>query len=179
MAGVRLLAILENWRELLNGHVPSGMSFFGSVFLVPLLMPLFGKRFGLNRGRTLDLCAPCVAGIVGVMRINCWISGCCGGRLLMIHGIGFRPPTQIIDGVWDCVLMIVLMRLDSKKEQEGRLYPLFLVGYGIVRFFIEFLRATEKDWLFLSHGQVFSVVAVIIGVIVLRRLPFKSKRPVR
>ena len=64
MAGVRLLAILEHLDSLLDGYIAGGMSFFGSVFLVPLLMPLFGKLFGLRRGQTMDLCAPCGAGIL-------------------------------------------------------------------------------------------------------------------
>ena len=33
------------------------------------------------------------------------------------------------------------------------------------RFVIEFLRDTPKDWLKLSHGQWFSIIAVIAGIV--------------
>lgn len=177
LAGVRLLAIAEHWDELLNGYISGGMSFFGSVLLVPLLMPLAGLFFKLRPRQTMDLCAPCVAGIVGVMRINCWISGCCGGFRFIIHGKSFVPPTQIIDGGWDFLLMGFLLWFNLKRKREGIAYPLFLVGYGFMRFFVEFLRDTEKDWLGFSHGQVFSVIALVIGtILILRSLKCTARR---
>lgn len=164
MTGVRLLAILEHWQELLQGMPAGGMSFFGSVFLVPLVMPLFGRLFRLRPRQTLDICAPCVAGIVGVMRVNCRLTGCCGGRLIEYMGRTIVVPTQIIDGAWDFLLMGVLLYWNLKQKKEGAAYPLFLVGYGVMRFFVEFFRDTEKDWLYLSHGQWFSLIAVGIGL---------------
>ena len=43
LLGTKLLYILENWRETLeNGLTLGGQSFFGAVYLIPLLMPLGG-----------------------------------------------------------------------------------------------------------------------------------------
>ncbi|MDY5943520.1 MAG: prolipoprotein diacylglyceryl transferase [Oscillospiraceae bacterium] len=170
MAGVRLLAIVERWKDLLEGYTPGGMSFFGAVFLVPLLMPLLCRPFRLRRLQTLDLCAPCVAGIVSVMRINCWFTECCGGRTFEYMGRSFTPPTQIIDGTWDFLLMGLLLYLNLNGKREGASYPIFLVGYGVMRFLVEFLRETEKDWLYLSHGQWFSLLAIAIGALSIHRM---------
>ena len=35
---------------------------------------------------------------------------------------------------------------------------------------LEFFRDTPKDWLYLSHGQWFSIVSAIAGVYFLRRI---------
>ncbi len=165
MTGVRLLAILEHFDALLQGQIAGGMSFFGSVLLVPILMPLFGRIFGLRIGQTMDLCAPCVAGIVGVMRIACYLVGCCGAACLVIHGEEVYPPVQLMECAWDLMLMCLLMIPGLPFMREGRGYPLFLVGYGFARFLLEFLRDTEKDWFGLSHGQVFSLLAIAAAII--------------
>lgn len=170
MAGVRLLAIAEHWEDLLEGDPAGGMSFFGAVFLVPLLMPLLCRPLRLRRLQTLDLCAPCVAGIVGVMRINCWFNDCCGGRMIEYMGENYTPPTQIIDGTWDFLLMGLLLYLNFNGKREGASYPVFMIGYGVMRFLVEFLRDTEKNWLCLSHGQWFSLIAIAIGVLSIHRM---------
>ena len=55
--GAKLLYVLENIRHTLeNGISFGGVSFFGSVFLIPLLMPLTGKMFRLKPGAVMDLC---------------------------------------------------------------------------------------------------------------------------
>lgn len=170
MAGVRLLAILEHWEDLLEGDPAGGMSFFGAVYLVPLLMPLLCRPLSLRWRQTLDICAPCVAGMVGVMRICCWFSGCCGGRMIEYMGESFQPPTQIIDGAWDFFLMGLLLYLNLDGKREGAAYPAFMISYGVMRFLVEFLRDTEKNWLYLSNGQWFSLIAIVIGVLSIHKL---------
>ncbi len=177
VAGVRLLAILEGWRNLLAGNLPGGMSLFGAIFLIPILMPFVGFMFRLRAGQTLDLCAPCVAGMFGVMRINCWITGCCGGRVVHYMGRDFVPPVQLIDGGWNFYLMIVLMIFNMKRQKEGIAYAMLMTGYSVMRFIIEFYRDTEKTWFHMSHGQVFSLFCIVIGLIFIIRSGYRFDRP--
>ena len=56
--GAKLLYILENLRTTLEDGISlGGVSFFGSVFLIPLLMPLLGYLFRLRPSDTMDLCS--------------------------------------------------------------------------------------------------------------------------
>lgn len=169
VAGAMLLAYLE------SGSV-GGVSFYGSVFLIPLLMPLIGMLFKLKPNQTMDICGPCVAIMIGCMRINCFISGCCGGLAMCIGDFCFRWPTQALDSIGDFAIMAWLLRIEGKKPDSGKLYPLFMIAYSAMRFFIEFLRDTPKDWLLLSHGQCFAIVAVLIGLLWLFILYICSKR---
>lgn len=142
-----------------------GVSFFGSVFLIPVLMPLLGLLFRLKPGETLDLCAPCVAIMIGCMRFNCFLSGCCGGWQMCVGSLCFAWPTQMLESIGDFAILLWLLKKETQEYYSGRLYPLFLISYSTMRFTLEFLRDTPKDWLYLSHGQWFSLVAVIAGVL--------------
>lgn len=117
----------------------------------------------------MDLCGPCVAIMIGCMRVGCFWGGCCGGWKMCIGDVRFNWPTQAMESVGDFAILFGLAQASEEEKYAGKLYPLFLVSYGIMRFFLEFLRDTAKDWLYLSHGQWFSLVAILIGLIWLRR----------
>ena len=173
LAGTKLLYILENWQETLeNGVTLGGQSFFGAVFLIPLLMPLGGRLLGLSPGRTLDLCAPSVASIVGFMRVGCFLNGCCGGWEAVVGEFHLRWPTQAMESIGDFLILGILLRMEEQDAHPGRRYAVFLVCYGILRFFVEFLRDTLKDWAGMGHGQWFALLSILIGGIVL----FREKR---
>lgn len=177
-AGAKLLFILENIRQTLeNGLSLGGVSFFGSVFLIPMLMPLVGRLFGLRGGPTMDICGPCVAIMIGCMRVGCYLQGCCGGWEACFGDICFVWPTQAIDSIADFAILAWLLQTESEGRGEGKLYPIFMVSYSAMRFFLEFLRDTPKDWLLMSHGQWFSLTAILIGAVWLK-LGQRRKNPV-
>lgn len=143
----------------------SGMSFFGAVYLVMLLMPIIGLVFRLNPSQTLDACAPCVASIIGFMRFGCLCAGCCGGVLCSLGTRSFRWPTQLMEGFGDMLILGLLLSVERCEVKRGLLYPVFLVAYGVMRFGIEFLRDTPKTMLGLSEGQLLALLGVLIGMI--------------
>ena len=165
VAGCKLLYILEHLGEPIT---VGGFSFFGAVFLVPPLMALFGLLFRLKPTESINASAPCVNAMIGTIRVGCFLNGCCGGWTL---ANGFRWPTQALESVGD---FVILFRLLNREEKGDRfLYPRFMLAYSILRFLIEFLRDTPKDWLRLSHGQWFAIAAALIAVTVWR--PWKEK----
>ena len=169
VAGAKLLFILENIKETLESGISlGGVSFFGSVFLIPILMPLVGKLFGLTGKQTMDICGPCVAIMIGCLRVGCYLQGCCGGWEACLGDMCFVWPTQAIDSIADFAILIWLLQTESEGRGEGKLYPMFMVSYSAMRFFLEFLRDTPKDWLMMSHGQWFSLVAILIGFVWLK-----------
>ena len=156
VAGTKLLYFIESGFSSWDG-----VSFFGSVFLIPLVMPLVGLPFRQKPSQSLDICAPCVAVMIACMRVSCYISGCCGGVQACIGTFCFNWPTQIIESFCDVLILYWLMKREEKIGSDGRLYPYFMIMYSFMRFFIEFLRNTPKDWLMLSHGQWFCMAAIL------------------
>lgn len=159
--GAKLLFILENRGDT------SGMSLFGAVYLVLIVMPLIGRLFSLGGNETLDACAPCGAAIIGFCRFGCYINGCCGGWYTSIGGHIFQWPTQLIESFCDFMIMGFLLMREKQPHRRGSQYGLFLVLYCTSRFLIEFLRDTHKDWFLLSRGQWFSVLGFVLGLMVL------------
>ena len=158
--GARLMACVElgSW---------TGFSFYGAVFLVPVGLLLAGRCLRLSGGPLLDLCALGVCIMLALMKVNCLVSGCCGGRILFLRGGGtpVRFPSQIVEGAVALLLMLVLLRLLRGGKYEGRIYPCFMVIYGIVRYILNFLRDTEPVVWILPSGNIWSLLSIVIGVL--------------
>lgn len=166
VVGCKILFVLENINWVVkNGFTFGGFSFYGAVLFIPLVMPLCKRPFRLDTRSVLDCAAICIVAMLGTIRIGCYCNGCCGGRVLGSGENLFVLPTQLIECALDFAILFLLLRCEKKGGFKGRLYPKFLLFYGVGRFFIEFLRATDKDWLYLSHAQWFSIVAVAIGAV--------------
>lgn len=164
--GCKILYILENIKDTIeNGISFGGFSFFGAVFLVAPLMILFGKLMKIPIKTTLNASAICVCAMIGTIRFGCFLNGCCGGWTAQIGNITFTWPTQIIESIFDFLLLIWLIRNDNKGKKN--LYLRFMLHYSEYRFIIEFFRDTPKDWLYLSHGQWFAIIAITISLIIL------------
>lgn len=165
--GCKLLFVLENIAWVLKkGFTLGGFSFYGAVLLIPLLIPLFGKLLRLDARASLDSAAICIVAMLGTIRIGCFLNGCCGGRIFSIGEYDFSFPTQLIECVCDFLILAYLLKKEKDGDAKGMLYPRFLLFYGIARFLIEFLRNTDKDWLYLSHAQWFSLAAILVGAAV-------------
>lgn len=74
------------------------------------------------------------------------------------------------------LILSYLLQLEYKDSRSGKLYPMFLLTYGVMRFFIEFLRESPKNMVGFSEGQWLAVLSVIIGAISISALK-KGKKP--
>ena len=165
VSGTKLLYLAENWKLMLErgSILGGGLSFFGAVFLIPILMPLVGRLMGLSAGQTLDACASCVASMIGFMRFGCFLNGCCGGWKANVCGIQFQWPTQAMESIGDFLILGILLQMEAQEVHPGRRYAVFMLDYGILRFFVEFLRDTPKGLLALGNGQWFALISIVIG----------------
>ena len=162
ISGAKLLFFIE------SGFTSfSGMSFFGAVFMVGLVMPLIGLLFRLHPSQSLDACAPCVASILGFTRFGCYSVGCCGGLVCTLKSTTFIWPTQLIEGFGDMAILALLLYLERDKGHQGSGYPVWLTAYGVLRFFVEFLRDTPKLFFGMSEGQWLALLSLAIGSIIL------------
>ena len=164
LVGTKILYILEHFEEVQAiGVTIGGLSFYGAVFLVPILMPLGCRWLSLDRVQSNDASSLCGLIMLGSMRFGCFLQNCCGGITTMIGNVYFRWPTQAIESVGDFILLAFLLRKERQQKCVGKLYPLFMVYYSILRFFVEFLRDTPKDLWNLSRGQWYALVSILIG----------------
>lgn len=144
-----------------------GMSFFGAVLFLPLIMTPIALLLHVSAENMMDFIAPPGLLMFAVMKTNCFFSGCCGGRVLTIgtKGATMIFPSQLVEAGVTIVLILALLLFEYKEKTRTKLYPISMVSYGILRFILNWFRMPgDALVLGMQKGTVWSVVAVIIGV---------------
>lgn len=170
LIGAKLMYIFENFSQVLeNGITLGGVSFYGTVFFMPIAMLVAAAVLKKKRSQAIDFVTPPILLMLAFMRAGCFLNGCCGGISFDVCGLQIESiPTQLIELTMDVGIMCYLLKRVNKKLTYGELYYLFMIMYGIGRFMIEFIRIREISVLGMSNGQIFSVLSVFVGVTVYR-----------
>ena len=156
----------------------SGMSYHGGLVGLIAASLIFCKKYRISFWNMADLFAPAVPLGYTFGRIGNFVNGELWGRATTVpwgmyfplDGSGLlRHPSQLYEAFFEGVLLFaVLWGLREKRYFEGFFLALYMVGYGLVRFFIEFYREPDAQLGFvigsLSMGQVLSLLMVMAGV---------------
>jgi len=52
-------------------------------------------------------------------------------------------PTFLYEGLWNLLLLIIIFLYRKHKAYDGEMFSIYMIGYGIGRFFIEGLRTDQ------------------------------------
>lgn len=169
LIGAKLLGFLQNLRAVLSvGMSAAGFSFSGALYVVPIGMMLLARQLGTTKKKILDAIAPCMAAIVAFLPVGCFLNGCCGGSEVELAGVIFQWPVQAIESFGSFLVLGLILHLEEERKLEGKLYAVFLAGYGVLNLFSEFLRDTEKRFLGLGDEQWLAVLAILISMLWLK-----------
>ena len=99
-----------------------GRSFYGAVFIVPIVFLALPKIIKIPYGQLVDLCAPAECIMLSLMKVQCLVSGCCAGRTLFMTEAGeiVRFPSQAVELAAAYVIAIVLLILSHRKGCRRR-----------------------------------------------------------
>ncbi|WP_287940464.1 prolipoprotein diacylglyceryl transferase [Sphingopyxis sp.] len=134
-----------------------GMSFHGGAFGVGLAIFLYCRSRKLNWLRVLDYVAMCAPFGLMLGRIANFINGELWGRLTSLPwGIIFpdggplpRHPSQLYEALLEgpvlFLILWVVYRYTSARSRPGVLTGTFALGYGIMRFLVEFVREPDQQ----------------------------------
>ncbi|MDY4788922.1 MAG: prolipoprotein diacylglyceryl transferase [Bacilli bacterium] len=149
----------------------TGVSFYGTIFSLSLIPFIYSKIRRLDFIETLDLITPLHMLMLVFMKIGCYIEGCCYG----IEINGYQVPIQLIEA--GIALIIFVTILVFNRFINGYSYPYLLIVYGTCRFVIEFFRF-HWNLLFdlISIGQLWSIVSIILGIIIIIVKKVREKR---
>lgn len=163
-----------------------GLSFHGAVLGMAVATALFCRRHGLRFLSVTDTLV--VAGTPGLFfgRMGNFVNGELYGRPSGVPwAIIFpadplqvpRHPSQLYEALAEGVLLTaVLWWLERRGHAEGWYSPgvlggAFLVGYGLIRFLVEFTREPDRQLGLVlgpfSMGQLLSVATVAVGAAIL------------
>ena len=159
-AGINLMAFIESGRW-------GGRSFYGAVFMIPILMFPASKLLKVSYGKLLDLVPPAGFLLLAMFKLKCRIDGCCRGRIVEIGGSRLRFPSQIVECVAALILMAIMLVIIKSGRWKGYYYAWCLLLYGAVRFILNAFRETTP-WIGpFAAGSFWSLVAFVIGAVVL------------
>ncbi|HBF33616.1 TPA: prolipoprotein diacylglyceryl transferase [Candidatus Sumerlaeota bacterium] len=76
-------------------------------------------------------------------------------------------PVQLIESGGDLIIVALLLFVSTRRRYEGQVFLLYLISYGILRFFTEFLRGDESRGIYfnlVSTSQMISLVGIAVGI---------------
>ena len=154
-----------------------GMSFHGGLIGVLLVGILFCWKNKKSFWRIADLIIVTVPIGLALGRIGNFINGELYGRVThlpwaMIFPKGGplpRHPSQLYEsGLEGGLLFLILWFLKERKLKDGSLLAVFLIGYGALRFFVEFFREPDVQLGFVlgpfTMGQVLCSIMIVGGI---------------
>jgi len=164
----------------------SGMSYHGGLAGFAAAMLLFGRKYRLNAMRMADLYVPAVPLGYTFGRLGNFLNGELWGRVTHVPWamrfpadstnalLGTEPPlrhpSQLYEACGEGILLwIILWSLRNRPWFHNRMLACYVMGYGIIRFFIEYTRQPDAQLGFvvgsLSMGQVLCVAMFVVGAI--------------
>lgn len=144
---------------------------------------LIAKRIGGYTGKTGDLFAPAVALGMAVGRIGCHLTEAPGRPTSLpwgVHAAVTTPkcpgcltgaamhPSFLYEIAFQLAAFAALLWLRGRMTQPGELFVLYIAGYAVFRFFVEFVRANDTVWLGLTRPQWFLLPSLALIAIRLR-----------
>ena len=190
--GAKVMLIVNDWsyysshpHEIFSLNVlQSGGVFSGGLVAAILVAFWYVRKNHLPFLRTCDTFAPGVAIGHAFGRIGCFAAGCCYGKPTsepwgviftnpLAHQwvgtpLGVRlHPTELYEMVVEVFNFLVLYWLVRHKKFEGQVIGLYMIIYGVARFFIEFFRGDpgrgEVFGGFMSGTQLIALLMVVAG----------------
>jgi len=159
----------------------SGMSYHGGLIGVILVTIYFCHKHKIGFWQFSDWLS--AAAPLGYMfgRLGNFLNGELWGRTTTVPwGMYFpldpagslRHPSQLYEGLFEGLfLFIVLWGLRKRNPFDGFMVGLYIFGYGLVRFCIEFFREPDAHLgfvlAFISMGQVLCIFMMLAGIAVM------------
>ncbi|MBS9777383.1 MAG: prolipoprotein diacylglyceryl transferase [Gammaproteobacteria bacterium] len=161
-----------------------GMSFHGGLLGVITSVLLFSyvKKFAFFS--VMDFIAPVFPIGLFFGRIGNFINGELWGHATTVPwAVVFpqdseqlpRHPSQLYEATLEGLVLFIIVYLFARtKPAAGRVSGVFLIGYGISRFIVEFVRVPDAhigymafDWL--TRGQLLTIPMILVGIFLLLR----------
>lgn len=158
-----------------------GLSFHGAVVGMCIATYLFARKYKVHFFQIADCMA--IAGAPGLLfgRIGNFINGELYGRVtdswagIVFPGGGPFPrhASQLYEGVLEgIVLFAILFWLHKRQRFYGVVSSVFLLGYGVFRFIVEFFREPDAQlgyyFNYFTMGQFLCLVMIVLSYFLLK-----------
>ena len=159
-------------------HFNGGLTFIGGliggVICFLLIYAFYRRKYTARLYQVISIlpCSILIAHAFG--RVGCFFAGCCYGKETdSLLGVQFPDlpnrvhPTQLYEAAFLFVMFAICLYLVIKKDFKHN-FSIYLITYGIFRFFLEYLRDDHRGALVgsISPSQFWSLLMIVAGVAV-------------
>jgi phosphatidylglycerol:prolipoprotein diacylglycerol transferase len=156
----------------------AGMSYHGGLIGVVLSAMWYCRKAQIRFAEAADLVIPGIPLGYTFGRLGNFINNELYGRITQsaigMHfpsapGKDLRHPTQLYEAFFEGIfLFFILWFLRRARLPKGAMIATYLLGYGIVRFFIEFFREPDAQlgfvFMWFTMGQVLCFAMISCGI---------------
>ena len=176
IVGARLYYVIFNWSKY-SGDIMSvfairsgGLAIYGGIIAAALSIIIYCRLKKINAGIPFDLLA---VGLPMAQAIGRWgnfvNAEAFGGETNLPWGMvigsngAMVHPTFLYESLWNVLSVVIVLAVKPRKKFEGELFCVYMIWYGIGRFWIEGLRADSLYFGVFRISQVVAAVSVLIG----------------
>ena len=171
------LIYLDKSINLINLY-SGGTTFMGGVITASIIFLLINLLLKTSNLLAFNLLTPSLIIAHFFGRIGCFLGGCCyGTHTETLFGVKYPEeapasvhlganmyshPTQLYESF---SLILLLIIVEKYTSFENKIF-IYLAGYGLLRFFIEFLRLDERGHFItnlISPSQFMCIVFFLLG----------------
>lgn len=205
IVGARIYYVIFNWSEF-NGDFlkiinlrTGGLAVYGGLISGVIVAVVFSRLRKINTLHFFDYCIPYFALAQAIGRWGNFTNqeafggnthlpwGMTGNeiksQLQILSNMGYAVdpnipvhPAFLYESLWNIGLFLFLIWFSKRKKLKGEVFCLYMIGYGLGRFWIEGLRL-DSLWLgSFRISQLLSIIFVIVfGLIfIIRRVKYKD-----
>jgi phosphatidylglycerol:prolipoprotein diacylglycerol transferase len=167
----------------------AGMSYHGGLIGAITGAYVFTRKHKLDFWEMSDILMPGLPLGYTFGRIGNFINGELYGRVTdssvgmyfpYAPGNELRHPSQLYEAFFEGIVLFLFMWFIRKKiTLKGAMLPVYMIGYGVIRFFIEFFRQPDEQLGFVlfnfSMGQILCFLMILSGTLMLVWLSKRKK----
>ena len=192
MLGAKVFHIIFFWNDFIYGWRAEGIAslrqgfvFYGGFIAASLATIFCALRKQIPVFKLADILAPSIAVGHAFGRMGCFFEGCCYGTACHLpwavsfpatHNTHGQPvhPTELYEVLGNLAIFGVLTLLYRRKRFTGQIWWAYVLGYGALRFAVEFCRGDyETHYLqrfTIGHIIAFAMmIAALVGLVVSSR----------
>ncbi len=133
----------------------SGYSFIGGYIGGLLVILVLSKLFKKDKLDIMLLYIPNIIIMYSIMKIGCYIKGCCYGVT--------NIPIQLIETFINLIAFIYILILINKNKEKNIIVGLSFILFGSLRFMVSIFRVFVNKYTFIFI-ELFCLFLIILGI---------------
>lgn len=158
--GARIYGVIANWSYFSQNPIQilnlrgGGLGIYGGLIFSIIFIFIFSQKNNINFLKITNSLVPIIPLCQSLGRFGNFFNH-------EIYGIA-NQPIWLYESILIFTLFLIFKKI--KTHQTG----IYLIYYGFIRFFLEFIRLDTIPVYFLSLAQILSLLFILIGFIIIK-----------